>query len=75
MQLDVYIQMDILGRRVGKFNLLKRQTPYCQNADMDILCRWTTLWFMRPIIVRPQNTDALSLDLAALKFEEEGNIL
>lgn len=58
--------MDILGRRVGKFNLLIRQTPYCQNADVDILCRWATLWFMRSIVVRPQNIDALSLDLAAL---------
>ena len=66
MQLDVYIQMDILGRRVGKFNLLICQTPYCQNADVDILCRWATLWFMRSIVVRPQNIDALSLDLAAL---------
>lgn len=42
LQLDVYIQTDILGRRVGKFSLLICHTPYCQNTDVDILCRWAT---------------------------------
>lgn len=51
----MFIFKQILGRRVGKFSLLICHTPYCQNADVDILCRWATLWLMRPIVVRPQN--------------------